>query len=793
MKDPKAALAPIKKAIADVFNWGPIQDFFKSISGAFHDFASSPLWAAIKSAVGGVVAGVVSFVKELNKLGVFKAALKVLGDGFRIVGDVIKTIVDLLSGRWGKLGGDISKLGHDILDVFRNLGGMVTGILRAFGAVVLSTLRSVFTAAWASITGVFTQALNSIRSVLSSAWTTISSTAKAAWNSIRLVFSTVWVAITGVFTQALSTVRSALSAAWTTISATAQKAWNTIKSFFTSWWNSEVASFTTAVNTIRSALSSAWNVISSTAQSVWNGIRSFFTSWWAGIVSLFTSDVNTIRSALSAAWTAISSTAQSVWNGIRNFFTSWWAGIVSTFTSDVNTIRSVLSTAWDAIDSTAKSVFNGILTFFGGFWTALKNGFSAAVTAIGQTWGKLENIVKVPVNLVLQHVIDPLFGAIDDVTSFVGLGRPLKPVKPLAEGGKVTGGTPGKDSVLGVLMPGEVVIPTKLVDAGAVDHLRGMLPGFGSGGMVLPRYGAGGIAADLGTGIGPSEAQMVDWFGGIGDPSHEANVNFAGRNIQVNKLVAGTVGQIGSAVGSAYPGYVDSSTGGFRTSIGASTSHIPYSMHQLGLAIDVNPDTNPYLGNSGSILQHRKIIDIFKQHGWFWGGNWGPGGRDQMHFQLENTKGQAAGGGSGILGFLGGVVRSIEDIFSGLAGPAGKAAIDLAHGDTAGAARALLGNKKDAGGASGQFAKMLLQLPVTLAGDVVKFLVGKVKSFVTGQQADGGGGGGVSPGGSAGPGAKAAQAWMKAHMSNFGWNTSSDFDALVTLWNGESNWYVTRE
>jgi hypothetical protein len=53
-----------------------------------------------------------------------------------------------------------------------------------------------------------------------------------------------------------------------------------------------------------------------------------------------------------------------------------------------------------------------------------------------------------------------------------------------AAGMLVSGGTPGKDSVLAMLMPGEVVVPTAMVNAGAVDHLRGSIPGFASGGQV---------------------------------------------------------------------------------------------------------------------------------------------------------------------------------------------------------------------------------------------------------------------------------------------------------------------
>jgi hypothetical protein len=68
-------------------------------------------------------------------------------------------------------------------------------------------------------------------------------------------------------------------------------------------------------------------------------------------------------------------------------------------------------------------------------------------------------------------------------------GTPAAVLAFHAAGGKITGGTPGRDSVLGMLMPGEVVVPTNMVQAGAVDHLRGKLPGFASGGQVTGSIG----------------------------------------------------------------------------------------------------------------------------------------------------------------------------------------------------------------------------------------------------------------------------------------------------------------
>jgi cell wall-associated NlpC family hydrolase len=52
-----------------------------------------------------------------------------------------------------------------------------------------------------------------------------------------------------------------------------------------------------------------------------------------------------------------------------------------------------------------------------------------------------------------------------------------------ARGGQIRG-YGSRDTVPAMLTPGEVVVPKPMVSAGAVDHLRGHLPGFASGGFV---------------------------------------------------------------------------------------------------------------------------------------------------------------------------------------------------------------------------------------------------------------------------------------------------------------------
>lgn len=54
-----------------------------------------------------------------------------------------------------------------------------------------------------------------------------------------------------------------------------------------------------------------------------------------------------------------------------------------------------------------------------------------------------------------------------------------------------------------------------------------------------------------------------------------------------------------------------------------------FSVHTFGAAIDLNASRNPLGGQS---TQHPGLIEIFKAHGWTWGGDFS-GTRDPMHWQ----------------------------------------------------------------------------------------------------------------------------------------------------------------
>ena len=110
-----------------------------------------------------------------------------------------------------------------------------------------------------------------------------------------------------------------------------------------------------------------------------------------------------------------------------------------------------------------------------------------------------------------------------------------------AAGGLISGGTAGQDSVLAALTPGEVVVPAGMVRAGAVNHLRGRLPGFAAGGFVT-------TANDMGSRGVPFASDREHTFGSGLTHSFGTTLFSAFRNA-IESAIAAAASVIGGHAG----------------------------------------------------------------------------------------------------------------------------------------------------------------------------------------------------------------------------------------------------
>lgn len=102
------------------------------------------------------------------------------------------------------------------------------------------------------------------------------------------------------------------------------------------------------------------------------------------------------------------------------------------------------------------------------------------------------------------------------------------------------------------------------------------------------------------------------------------------KKIKVHKFLLATFNKIFDELDNNSDRILITDFGGaynFRAKRGGSK----YSTHSWGIAIDLNTSKNP-MGLKGK--QPKKLIELFKDHGFKWGGDWQGRYKDPMHFQF---------------------------------------------------------------------------------------------------------------------------------------------------------------
>lgn len=185
---------------------------------------------------------------------------------------------------------------------------------------------------------------------------------------------------------------------------------------------------------------------------------------------------DTIR-VLMSAWDTAEADVKLHTQQLVTFFTS-------TVPTGLEIFRNNTRLVWDQVELDVLHMASTVTGTMGKLPGPLGAPFRTAHAAIGRDLAGIEANVantQLQINRDWAKIHDTASIAVRaDGTFKVGTTGPVA----RAAGGLITGGTPGRDSVLAALMPGEVVVPTRMVSAGAVDHLRGQLPGFASGGVV---------------------------------------------------------------------------------------------------------------------------------------------------------------------------------------------------------------------------------------------------------------------------------------------------------------------
>jgi hypothetical protein len=235
-----------------------------------------------------------------------------------------------------------------------------------------------------------------------------------------------------------------------------------------------------AVTALGAALAAAFEAVPLLIAGVVAGIvalAALIVNFWPKIKGAWNAGLKYIKDSWDATWRD----AKLIFDIFKNYVELIWNAIVMSALTDVRKIVNIFA----AIPGPLGAPFRKARAAIDGELGRMEASSKATTARIQADFDRLHGKT---VNLTVSgHGIFAQSAARSNSST-----NPFLHPKGAKRGLMVPGRDTGVDSQLILARPGELVVPTEMVGAGLVDHLRGMIPGF-QGGGIIPRYGPGPV------------------------------------------------------------------------------------------------------------------------------------------------------------------------------------------------------------------------------------------------------------------------------------------------------------
>jgi TP901 family phage tail tape measure protein len=296
--------------------------------------------------------------------------------------------------------------------------------------------------------------------------------AERLWPAARNVFGWISGFITGTLVPVALGLWATAQTVFSGISTAITFAWAVIQPIFSALWAFITGPLTTVFNAFLGLSQFVWSLVAAAIQSAWIIVKPIFEAIVWFITGPLTSTFNTFQGL-----------AETVWGAIHGAVSWAWGIISGVFDKIKEAVEGPMTRVWNALADTVSDVFGRIPGFIR----------SALQTAGGIVAGFMDKVADIAGAIGLTPIKEALESGANSARRWGHDGNAAATAsadgrRRMAEGGFISGGVPGKDSVPALLMPGEVVIRKSMVDKyGAANLLAlnaGAVPGFAAGGMV---------------------------------------------------------------------------------------------------------------------------------------------------------------------------------------------------------------------------------------------------------------------------------------------------------------------
>jgi len=310
------------------------------------------------------------------------------------------------------------------------------------------------------------------------------------WAAIKTAFMAAWAVVQPILAQIGHWLSGVLTVAFRWLMATAQTVWSVMSTVIGVAWSIIRPIFAAIAGVLRTVLGIAFTVLMNTVKIAWIAIQLQIKASWAVIKVIFTAIRAFITGILAPVFRWLwANVIKPVWNAIVGHIRTQWAvikGIFNAIRAVINGVlapvfrwlwNNVVKPVWNSIKNHIATVYNnGIKPAFDklrGAVGRVRDAFQTAVDGIKRIWDRLKGIAKTPVNFVIGLYNDGIVNLVNKIAGFAGIKNRLGKIPKFARGGIMPGYSPGVDSLIAAVSPGEAIMRpefTRAVGAGFIHR-----------------------------------------------------------------------------------------------------------------------------------------------------------------------------------------------------------------------------------------------------------------------------------------------------------------------------------
>ncbi|KJE20357.1 phage tail tape measure protein, TP901 family [Frankia torreyi] len=338
-------------------------------------------------------------------------------------------------------------------------------------------------------------------------------------NKDRIVaaFKDMWEAVSGFVSRLWHDVSDFFSRMWHDVTDIASRVWHDVSDFFSRIW-SDVSGFASRIwHDVAGFFSRLWSDVSGFASRLWHDVAGFFTSLWHDVTGIATRLWHDVAGFFTNLWHDVAGFASNLWHDVAGFFTNLWHDVTGIAGRIWHEVSSPFTSLWHEMTTTASNLWKDVTGWFDRIKNDITNSVKTATGWIKGAWDGLKEIFKAPINFLINPVYNSGIRKVWNAFAGIVHEQPLDEVHGFAAGGPITGGRPGRDSVLAMLMPGEHVWTAAEVAAAGGQQAMFALRRLFGGGTQARGIGMkdGGDTSILGT-IGNAILHPIDTLESLG-------------------------------------------------------------------------------------------------------------------------------------------------------------------------------------------------------------------------------------------------------------------------------------